>query len=47
LKVALRSLTTIDYDVPEQDLRVRLSRLPAQPTSRLTISNVKRSSQLA
>ena len=43
MKVALRYLTTaIDYDVAEQDLRVRLSRMPAQPNSRFVLSNVRR-----
>jgi fatty-acid peroxygenase len=43
LKVALRYLTTaMDYDVPQQDLSVRLSRMPAQPKSRFVLSNVRR-----
>lgn len=32
----------IRYDVPEQDLRVRLSRIPAQPESGLVIRDVER-----
>lgn len=30
----------VDFDVPEQDLRVDVSRLPALPRSRFVIRNV-------
>ncbi len=33
--------TTMRYDVPEQDLRIDLSRMPAIPKSRFVISNVR------
>jgi fatty-acid peroxygenase len=43
MKVAVRLLTrSIRYDVPEQDLRFRLSRMPAVPECRFVISNVRR-----
>ena len=43
MKVALRSLTgSMQYDVPEQNLRINLSRMPAIPRSRFVISNVRR-----
>lgn len=43
MKVALNSLTrSMQYDVPEQDLRISLSRMPAIPESRFVISNVRR-----
>lgn len=42
MKVALRFLTTsVTYDVPEQDLRISMSRMPALPNSRFVISNVR------
>ena len=42
MKAALRLLTSaMTYDVPEQDLRIDLSRMPAIPRSRLVISNVR------
>ncbi len=42
MKRAVRLLTTgIHYDVPEQDLRIDLSRMPAIPKSRFVISNVR------
>jgi len=45
MKVAVRSLTrTITYEVPEQDLAVRLSRMPALPQSRFVIRSVRRMS---
>ncbi len=43
MKVALSSLTSsMQHDVPEQDLRINLSRMPAIPESRFVISNVRR-----
>ncbi|MFL6214652.1 MAG: cytochrome P450 [Blastocatellia bacterium] len=43
MKVSLRALTTlIAYDVPAQNLRVSLSRMPALPKSRFVIANVRR-----
>ncbi|CAN7739634.1 hypothetical protein [Neorhizobium sp. LjRoot104] len=30
----------IGYDVPEQDLRIEWSRMPAMPRSRFVVSNV-------
>jgi hypothetical protein len=45
MKVALRSLTgAMLYEVPEQDLRVRRSRMLASPNSRFVISNVRQAS---
>ena len=42
IKRALRLLTTaMRYDVPEQDLRIDLARLPAIPRSRFVITNVR------
>lgn len=42
MKVALDVLARgIKYDLPEQDLRIDFSRLPALPRSRLVISNVR------
>ena len=42
MKSAVHLLTTaIRYDVPKQDLRVDLSRMPAIPKSRFVISNVR------
>ena len=42
MKVAVRFLTgSMRYDVPEQDLRVSLSRMPALPESRFVISGVR------
>ncbi len=41
MKRAVRLLTTdMRYGVPEQDLRIDLSRLPTVPKSRFVISNV-------
>jgi len=38
----VRLLTTaMQYDVPEQDLRIDLTRLPAIPESGFVISNVR------
>ena len=43
MKRAVRLLTkAMQYDVPEQDLHVPLSRMPTIPKSRFVISNVKR-----
>ena len=43
MKVAVRYLTkSINYDVPEQDFRISLSRIPALPKSGFQISNVRR-----
>jgi len=43
MKVALRFLTTsIQFDVPPQDLRVDLSRMPAIPNSRFVMKNLRR-----
>jgi fatty-acid peroxygenase len=42
MKEAVRLLTTsMRYDVPPQDLHVRLSRMPAVPNSRFVITNVR------
>ncbi len=42
MKRAVRLLSTeMRYDVPEQDLGIDLSRMPAIPTSRFVISNVR------
>jgi len=32
----------MDYDVPDQDLRVSLRRIPTLPASRFLIANVRR-----
>lgn len=41
MRVALQFLTTrIGYDVPEQDLSISMTRLPALPRSQFVISNV-------
>jgi fatty-acid peroxygenase len=41
MKQAVRLLTTgMHYDVPPQDLRIDLSRLPAVPKSRFVIRDV-------
>ena len=46
MKVAVRFLTeSMRYDVPEQDLRVKLSRMPAVPESRFVISGVRRAGE--
>jgi fatty-acid peroxygenase len=43
MKTAVRMLTTgMSYEVPEQDLGISLSRMPAQPKSRFLIRNVRR-----
>ena len=43
MKVAVRLLTTsMQYDVPEQDLRVSFSRMPTLPTSGFVIEGVRR-----
>ena len=43
MKVVLHLLTrSITYDVPAQDLRVSLSRIPALPRSRFVITNIAR-----
>lgn len=45
MKVAVDFLARdLAYDVPEQDLRIELSRLPALPRSRFVISNVRSNS---
>jgi len=42
-KTAARLLVTVmEYDVPEQDLRIDLARIPAIPKSRFAIANVSR-----
>jgi fatty-acid peroxygenase len=42
-KTAARLLASeMDYDVPEQDLRIDLARIPAIPKSRFVIANVSR-----
>ncbi len=42
MKRAVQLLTTtMQYDVPKQDLRIDLSRMPAVPRSRFVISNVR------
>jgi fatty-acid peroxygenase len=42
MKVSARMLTRgMRYDVPVQDLRVSLSRIPAEPASRFVIANVR------
>jgi fatty-acid peroxygenase len=46
MKVALEFLTkSVTYDVPEQDLRINLSRIPAIPRSRFVIANVRRTGE--
>ena len=43
MKRAVRLLTTaMRYDVPEQDLRIDLTRMPAIPESRFVVRNVER-----
>ena len=43
MKLAVRLLASrMSYSVPRQDLRVRLSRMPALPKSRFVIRNVRR-----
>ena len=42
MKTAVRLLTTeVRYDVPDQDLSIDLSRMPAQPKSRFVIRNAR------
>jgi len=42
MKRAVGILTgAMDYDVPDQDLRVSLRRMPTLPASRFVIANVK------
>jgi fatty-acid peroxygenase len=41
LKSALRTLTRVTYDVPEQDLSFPLSRMPTRPRSGVVIENVR------
>jgi fatty-acid peroxygenase len=44
MKTTVRLLTTeMRYDVPDQDLRIIMSRMPAIPVSRFVIKNVRRS----
>lgn len=46
MKRALRLLTTsMSYEVPAQDLRIRLARIPAIPESRFVMRNVRRAPQ--
>jgi fatty-acid peroxygenase len=48
VEVAARLLATaMDYDVPPQDLRIDLSRMPAMPRSRFMIRNVRRPAHAA
>jgi fatty-acid peroxygenase len=43
MKAGLRFLTeSVSYDVPRQDLRIKLSKVPAIPESRFVIGNVRR-----
>lgn len=42
LKSALRTLTRVTYDVPEQDLSYPLSRIPTRPRSGFVLENVAR-----
>ena len=43
MKRAVRLLTeSMHYDVPEQDLRISLSRMPTIPKSRFVTTNVRR-----
>lgn len=47
VKTAVRQLVfMMDYDVPSQDLRIDLSRMPAIPRSRCLIRNVRRVSMM-
>lgn len=42
MKVAVSLLTrSMTYDVPEQDLRINLSRMPARPQSGFAMGNVE------
>ena len=41
IKTALRLLTSLRYDLPPQDLRVRLGRMPARPRSGVVIAHVR------
>lgn len=46
MKTAARLLTrAMEYEVPEQDLRIDLTRMPAIPASRFVISKVRRTGQ--
>ena len=40
MKTAVRELLAMRYDVPQQDLRVPLSRMPTQPRSGFVLTNV-------
>jgi fatty-acid peroxygenase len=42
LKAATRLLTQLNYDIPRQDLRYPLSRMPTRPHSGFVITNVRR-----
>jgi fatty-acid peroxygenase len=42
LKSALRTLTRISYDLPEQDLSFPLSRIPTRPRSGVVLEHVRR-----
>ncbi|MCW2864219.1 MAG: fatty acid alpha hydroxylase, cytochrome [Actinoallomurus sp.] len=46
LKVATRLLTRLNYDIPRQDLRYPLTRMPTRPRSGFLIANVRRMVQL-
>ncbi len=41
IKVLSRKLVALDYDVPEQDLRIPLTRIPTRPRSGFVITNVQ------
>jgi fatty-acid peroxygenase len=41
LKSAVRALTAVRYDVPEQDLAYPLSRIPTRPRSGFVLENVR------
>ena len=40
IKVLSRRLAALEYDVPEQDLRIPLTRIPTRPRSGFVIANV-------
>ncbi len=41
MKEALKLLSAMRYDVPEQDLQINLSTMPAIPKSQFLINNVR------
>jgi fatty-acid peroxygenase len=47
LKTATRHLARLRYDIPPQDLRVPLTRMPTRPLSGFVMTNVRRVSSLA